>query len=103
MPEDQNIPQENSKEQIANFNEEVANENISQEQAIEQTETGIVTSNLPTGQAGITTSEIENMEVHHHPTRRKEKFQGIFSGILNAISCSNTRVFCREYQGKHNR
>jgi len=31
MPEESNIPQENSKEQIPNFNEGVVNENISQE------------------------------------------------------------------------
>jgi hypothetical protein len=32
-------------------------------------------SDLPTGQAGITTSDIQNMEVHHHPHVEKKSFK----------------------------
>src|SRR5215831_11088020 len=64
MSEDQNIAEENSlpdvqagKEQITNSREEVANENISQEQTIESPQLQTTNSQLQT----------ENMEVHKHP------------------------------------
>src|SRR4051794_32456759 len=63
MTEDQNIPEEDSQEQITNSNEEIANETISQQETIEQPET----QNLK--------QETENMEVHKHPhhvTRKKK-------------------------------
>ncbi len=61
MTEEENIPGENSKEQIANFNKEVENENISQQQTIDQT---------------------ENMEVHHHPQVEKKNFKEYFIEFL---------------------
>lgn len=57
MPEEQNIPEENSKAQIPNINEESVNENIAQEQTIEATEPQTTNYQLQT----------ENTEVHHHP------------------------------------
>jgi len=56
MDEERNINEENLKEQIPNSNEEEAGENILQQETIEQIE-----------KSDITTSEIENMEVHKHP------------------------------------
>jgi len=57
--------------------EEVANENISHEKNIEQTET---TNPRLTGSAGqetsdIPKSEIKKMEVHHHPKIEKKNFK----------------------------
>lgn len=39
------------------------------------------------------------MEVHHHPHVEKKKFQRLFFGVLNDISCRNAWFYCREYQG----
>src|SRR6478752_1646330 len=93
MPEEQNIPQENSKEQIPDFNEEAVNENISQEQAIEQTETGIATSN-------ITTSEIQNMEVHHHPDlhHRKKHWKEYFLEFLMIFLAVTLGFFAENFR-----
>ncbi len=63
MPSDENIPNENSKEQIPNLEDETVNENILQEPPFIQTE-------YP-GTEQSTTSNTEqqtaDMEVHHHP------------------------------------
>jgi hypothetical protein len=60
MTEDQNIPEENSKEEIINSNTDEVNENISPEQSITSAE-------FSNQILEISKSEIENMEVHHHP------------------------------------
>jgi len=61
MNEEEKIPEEN-------FKEEKVNENISQQETIEQPETTNQTSD-------ITTSEIKEMEVHHHPHVEKKNFK----------------------------
>ena len=66
MSEDQNIPEENSQEQITNSTEEIANSTISQQEIIEQIEQP-TTYNLP--------PTTENMEVHHHPQVEKKNFK----------------------------
>ena len=63
MEEDKNIPEENSKKQITNFNEESVNKNIPQQEVIEQPVTH--NSKLQT----------ENMEVHHHPKVEKKNLK----------------------------
>jgi hypothetical protein len=64
MNEEKNIPNE----QIKNVKDEIANDNNSQEEIIEQTEAQISTSD-------ISKSEIEKMEVHHHPEVEKKGFK----------------------------
>src|SRR5882762_10395927 len=66
MSEEINIPEERSEDE--NPKSEVVNENISSPETIEQTETQTETSD-------ITTSEIQNMEVHHHPNIEKKNFK----------------------------
>ena len=60
MSEEEKIPEEN-------FKENEVNENISPPQTIEQTET-----------SELTTSDIQNMEVHHHPHVEKKNFKEYF-------------------------
>ena len=91
MEERKNIQTENSGEEQKNSIREVANENISQEQTIESTQPETQNVKL----------ETENMEVHHHPKVEKKKFKEYFLGILNAISCGNDGIYCREYKGRY--
>jgi hypothetical protein len=70
MSEDENITEENSKQHLANNNEEV-NESISQEQTIEQTQ-------ITNEASDLSKSEIEDMEVHHHPKVEKKNFKEYF-------------------------
>jgi hypothetical protein len=58
MSEEEKIPEE----QLSTGNKQLTNagENSSTEQTIEQSGKDIIKSNIPT-------SEISNMEVHHHP------------------------------------
>ncbi len=79
MSESQNIPQENFKEQVPN-SKEVVNENVSPEQIITSAEFSNETLEIPK-------SEIENMEVHHHPhvdshLHGKKKFKEYFLEFL---------------------
>src|ERR1022692_2498703 len=57
---EENIPSENSKNEILNSKQEEVTKNISQQETIEQTETQPKT---------------ENMEVHHHPHVEKKNFK----------------------------
>ena len=66
MSEVQNINEENSKNEIHHKDE--INENISPPVTIEQPETQIEKSD-------ITTPDIQNMEVHHHPQVEKKNFK----------------------------
>src|SRR5882762_10075503 len=64
MNEEINIPEESSNEEMLNSNKEEVNKTISPPDTIEQTET-----------SDITISEIQNMEVHHHPNVEKKNFK----------------------------
>ena len=80
MAEEENIPEENPQEQITNSNEEVANENISQQETIEQAEQ-LTTYNLP--------PTTEDMEVHHHPDlhhKRKNFKEYLLEGLMIFIA-----------------
>ena len=59
MSEEKNMPEENNKEQIPIPKEEEVSETISPQEAIEQSETQIETSD-------IITPDIQNMETHAH-------------------------------------
>ena len=67
MPEIENIQEESQEDRESESPKEV-NENISQEQTIEQPQTINQTSD-------IAKSEIQNMEVHHHPKVEKKNFK----------------------------
>jgi len=67
MPEIENIQEESREDRESESPKEV-NENISQEQTIEQPQTINQTSD-------IAKSEIQNMEVHHHPKVEKKNFK----------------------------
>ena len=78
MSEDQNIPEENSQEQITNSTEEIANSTISQQEIIEQIEQP-TTYNLP--------PTTENMEVHHHPQVEKKNLKEyLLEGLMIFIA-----------------
>ncbi len=70
MPEDQNIAEGNPGKKILQSKEVNADEIISQQQAIEQTETE------------NSKQETENMEVHHHPHVEKKSFKEYFLEFL---------------------
>jgi hypothetical protein len=55
-------------------------------ETIEQTETNPVSK--------ILASEIKNNGCTSSSAHRKERIQRILSGILNDISCGDTRLFC---------
>ena len=67
MPEIENIQEESQEDRESESPKEV-NENISQEQTIEQPQTINQTSD-------IAKSEIQNMEVHHHPKVETKNFK----------------------------
>ncbi len=74
MSEDQNI-EDSPQEEKTESPEEVANEDISQKQTIEQTDAANQTSEIPK-------SEIKTMEVQHHPHVEKKNFKEYFLEFL---------------------
>jgi hypothetical protein len=99
MTEDQNIPEENIENE--NSKSEEVNENISQEQTIVKSET---TNPNPE----IQKSEIENMEVHHHPDlhHRKKHWKEYFLEFLMiflAVFLSFITENLREKSGDRNK
>ena len=116
MTEDKNIPQENSlsddqagKEQIPNPNNEEVNKNIlpaaqpeSQEQPIDQEQSNQTSlPDLPPWQAGeISKSEIENMEVHHHPHlhHKKKHWKEYFLEFLMIFLAVTLGFFAESYR-----
>ena len=89
MSEDQNIPEENSQEQITNSTEEIANSTISQQEIIEQIEQP-TTYNLP--------PTTENMEVHHHPHVEKKNFKEYFLEFLMIFLAVTMGFFAESYR-----
>ena len=98
MAEDQDIPEEKIEkenpvpDQQAGKSEE-ASENISQEQTIEQPET-------TNPKSEIQTSEIENMEVHHHPDlhHRKKHWKEYFLEFLMIFLAVTLGFFAESYR-----
>lgn len=99
MAEEEKIPQENSKSKISNPKEEEVSETTlpagqagSPPATTEQTESQIEKSlpDLPSKQAGgIPKSEIENMEVHHHPNVEKKNFKEyLLEGLMIFLAVS---------------
>jgi hypothetical protein len=81
MSEEQSVEQ--SREDGKSERPEEVNENISPQETIEQSEAQIETS-------GIITSDIQNMEVHHHPKVEKKNFKEYFLEfimIFLAVNC----------------
>lgn len=80
MSEEINIPEENNKEQIPISKEDEISENILSPEDIEQTETQIEKSD-------IITSDVPNMEVHHHPNVEKKNFKEyLLEGLMIFIA-----------------
>jgi hypothetical protein len=91
MSEDQNIPPEKFEKGKPESVE--VNENISPAEIIEQSETQIETSDIPT-------SDIQNMEVHHHPHVEKKNFKEyLFEGLM--IFLAVTMGFFAESYREH--
>lgn len=100
MPEEQNIPEENSKKEISNSKLEDVNENISPPEIIAPTEAETETEN--------STLQTKNMEVHHHPhhlTHKKKwseyvlEFLMLFLAVFLGFVAENIR----EHQVENNR
>src|SRR5919205_297932 len=95
MSEEQNISEENAGGEII-INKKVANEKRLQKEPIEETTTTNHTSN-------IATSEIKNMEVHHHPHVEKKNFKEylleglmIFLAVTMGFFAENLREYTKD-------
>lgn len=76
MEQENYIPEENDKEQIPISKVEVVSETMSAAEPIVQTSTQIEKSEIPK-------SEIENMEVHHHPhVEKKNLKEYLLEGLM---------------------